>query len=156
MCDTLSALDPTYVAQYLGNANLYLAQIGQVDYHLHEIANARVRDRLVFADRMPWQYFLDEFGLRASAAFPGCSGEITPSAATMARLHDRLVKEHIPVVLYLETSDGQLARTLAAETGAQALQLQSLHTISPADFAAGETWVSLMTRNYPVLEAALW
>ena len=104
---------------------------------------------------MPMQYFLNEYGLTSSAAFGGCSTETEPSAKTITYLINKVKEESIPVVLYIELSTGKTAKSIARETGAKTMQIQTLHNISKDDFESGETYVSLMTRNIDVLKEAL-
>ena len=142
---------------YKENANKYVAQIKDVDNKIQNIVNNKVRDRLVFADKMPMQYFIDYYKLQVSAAFDGCSTETEPSAKTIAYLQNKVKEEKIPVVLYIELNPGKVAKTIADEAGngCQAMQIQTLHNVSLDDFKNGETWVSLMTRNLDVLKKAL-
>ena len=104
---------------------------------------------------MPMQYFLNEFGLTASAAFNGCSTETEPGTRTITYLINKVKEENIPVVLYIELSTGKTAKSIANETGAEPMQIQTLHNISKDDFNNGETYVSLMSRNFDVLKKAL-
>ena len=101
------------------------------------------------------QYFMEYYGLEASAAFDGCSTETDPSAKTIAYLQNKIKEENIPVVLYIELNPGRVAQTIANETGAEAMQINSLHNVSLEDFNNGETWVSLMSKNVEVLRKAL-
>lgn len=142
---------------YKQNADNYIEKIQEVDEKIQEVVDNKVRDRLIFADKMPMQYFINYYGLKVSAAFPGCSTETEPAAGTIAYLESMLRKEKIPVVLYIELNDGRVAKTIADELGnsCTAMQIQTLHNISKEDFENGETWVSLMTRNIDVLKAAL-
>ena len=97
------------------------------------------------------------YGLKASAAFNGCSTEFEPSSKTIAGLVKIVKKNNTPVVLYIELNDGKVANTVAKEAGngAKAMQIQTLHNVSLDDYKNGETYVSLMTRNLSVLKAAL-
>lgn len=150
-------IDNQNIDKYQHNKEKYIAQINNVDKQIKEVINKRVRNRLVFGDRMPMQYFINYYGLDVSAAFPGCSTETEPSASTIAYLEDRIKKEKIPVILYIELNNGSVANTIANDIkeGCEALQIQTLHNISYDDFKNGETWVSLMTRNIDVLKKAL-
>ena len=150
-------LDETKKDMYKQNSEKYISQIKEVDSKIQNIVDKKVRDRLVFGDKMPMQYFIDYYKLNVTAAFNGCSTEIDPSASTIAYLEDRVKKEKIPVVLYIELNPGQVAKTIANEAGngCEAMQIQTLHNISLDDFNKGETWVSLMTRNIEVLKKAL-
>ena len=150
-------LDPENKEKYLANAENYINQIKDVDSKIQEIVDNKVRDRLVFGDKMPMQYFINYYKLKVSAAFSGCSTEVEPSAATIAYLEKIVKEEKIPVVLYIELNNGRVANTIADETGdgCTAMRIQTLHNVSLDDFNAGETWVSLMTRNIDVLKKAL-
>lgn len=140
---------------YKSNSEKYIIKIKDVQAKIKEIVDNKKRDRLVFGDKMPMQYFLNEYGLTASAAFNGCSTETEPSAKTITYLVNKVKEENIPVVLYIELSTGKTAKSIAEETGARAMQIQTLHNISKSDFENGETYVSLMEKNLDVLKKAL-
>ncbi|MBQ9313404.1 MAG: zinc ABC transporter substrate-binding protein, partial [Clostridia bacterium] len=150
-------IDTKNSGTYRVNAENYIAKIQEVDNQIQNIVDNKVRDRLVFGDKMPMQYFIDYYGLEVSAAFDGCSTETEPSAKTIAYLQDKAKEEKIPVILYIELNDGRVAKVIASEVGngCKALQIQSLHNVSLNDFNNGETWVSLMTKNVDVLKEAL-
>ena len=67
---------------YNKNAEEYIEKIKNVQAKIQEIVDNKKRNRLVFGDKMPMQYFIEEYGLTASAAFNGCSTETEPSAKT--------------------------------------------------------------------------
>ena len=151
----IEKIDSENANTYRANADKYIAQIEEVDSKIQDVVDNRVRDRLIFADKMPMQYFIDYYNLEVSAAFDGCSTETEPSAKTIAYLQNKVREEKIPVILYIELNPGTVAKTIADETGAEAMQIQTLHNVSLDDFKNGETWVSLMTRNIDVLKKAL-
>jgi len=155
LCDIFSDLDRDNSDFYLKNAQAYEKEITALIKDIKEITDNKKRNRLVFGDKMPMQYFLNEFGLTASAAFTGCSTETEPSSKTIAYLVNKVKEEKIPVVLYIELSTGKTAKAIADETDTQAMQIQTLHNISKEDFDNGETYVSLMRRNLTVLKEAL-
>ena len=152
LAQEICTLKPVKCKQYQQNAQDYVDQIRQVDQQMQTIVDQRVRDRLVFADKMPMQYFIDYYGLQVSAAFAGCSSESEPTAKTLAALEKRVQIE----VLYLELNPGTIAQTICHDLGTcTPRQIQTLHNISLDDFARGETWVTLMTRNLTVFKEAL-
>ncbi|MBR3696849.1 MAG: zinc ABC transporter substrate-binding protein [Clostridia bacterium] len=151
----MEKIDSENATKYKENADKYITQIKDVDSKIQNIVDNKVRDRLIFADKMPMQYFIDYYNLKVSAAFDGCSTETEPSAKTIAYLQNKVKEEKIPVILYIELNPGTVAKTIADETGAEAMQIQTLHNVSLDDFNKGETWVSLMTRNIDVLKKAL-
>lgn len=153
---SMEQIDNENAPKYRENAERYIAQINDIDKQIQEIVDNKKRDRLIFADKMPMQYFIDYYNLKVSAAFKGCSTESEPSAKTIAYLEDKVKEEKIPVVLYIELNPGRVAKTIANEAGqCEAMQIQALHNVSLDDFNNGETWVSLMTRNIDVLKKAL-
>ncbi|MBR3249235.1 MAG: zinc ABC transporter substrate-binding protein [Clostridia bacterium] len=153
----MEKIDNSNSKKYKENSEKYIAQIKDVDNKIQNIVNNKVRDRLVFGDKMPMQYFIDYYKLKVSSAFNGCSTEIDPSASTIAYLENKVKEENIPVVLYIELNPGKVASIIANEAGdnCQAMQIQALHNVSLDDFNNGETWVSLMSRNIDVLKKAL-
>ncbi len=153
----MEEIDNNNAQKYRENADEYIAQIKEVDSKIQNIVDNKVRDRLIFADKMPMQYFIEYYDLQVSAAFTGCSTETEPSAKTIAYLQNKAKQEKIPVILYIELNPGRVAKTIAEEVGngCEALQIQTLHNVSLDDYNNGETWVSLMTRNVEVLKKAL-
>lgn len=153
----IEELDNENIEKYKENAEKYIEQIKMVDKQIQEIVDDKVRNRLVFGDKMPMQYFISYYGLDVSAAFSGCSTETDPSASTIAYLVNVVKKEKIPVVLYIEMGNEKVANIIADEVGGDciAMQIQTLHNVSKEDFENGETWVTLMQRNLKVLKNAL-
>lgn len=153
----MEEIDGNNAKKYRENADKYIAQIKDVDGKIKEIVDNKVRDRLIFADKMPMQYFIEYYNLQVSAAFSGCSTETEPSAKTIAYLQTKAKEEKTPVILYIELNTGKVAKTIAEEVGngCEAMQIQTIHNVSLDDFNNGETWVSLMTRNIEVLRKAL-
>ena len=151
----MEKIDRDNSSKYKENAERYIDEIKNVDEKIQEIVDKKERDRLIFADRMPMQYFMNYYNLNVTAAFSGCSTETEPSAKTIAYLQNKIKEEKIPVVLYIELNDGRVAKIIASEAEIKAMQIQTLHNVSLDDFNNGETWVSLMSRNLEVLKEAL-
>lgn len=153
--EAMEEIDENNKKEYKDNAESYIAKIKEIDNKIQEIVDNKVRDRLVFADKMPMQYFINYYKLNVSAAFSGCSTETEPSAKTIAYLEKVVKEENIPIILYIELNPGRVAKTIADETDTKAMQIQTLHNVSLDDFKNGKTWVSLMERNLDVLKQAL-
>lgn len=114
-----------------------------------------MRDLLIFADRFPFLYFCEEYDLHYRAAFHGCSGDTEPSLATLKYLIDKVNDEHIPVVYTIDLSSQKVAEAVSECTGARIGRLWSMQTVSRTDFDAGETYLTLMQRNYEALKGGL-
>ena len=98
---------------------------------------ARAEQNLVVADRFPFAYFAEEYGLTWYAAFGGCSAETDASAGVVISLIDVVREENLPAVFYLEMSNQNVSRIVSEQTGAEQLLLHSCHTISADDFKNG-------------------
>jgi zinc transport system substrate-binding protein len=137
------------------NAEAYSAQLDELDGKFQAVVNNAKRTTIVLGDRFPFRYFADAYGLSYFAAFPGCSTETEPSAATVAFLIDKIKAEKIPVVFHIELSNERMADTIAEETGAKKALLHACHNISKRDFDRGATYMELMTNNVDALRQAL-
>ena len=155
MTAELIAIDPGNAAAYQTNSDAYVKQLETLDQSFRDVVDAAVRKTVVFADRFPVRYFVEEFGLQYYAAFPGCSAETEPSAATVASLINHIKTEKIPVVFYIEMSNQQMANTVAEATGAKTMLFHTCHNVTRAEFESGATYLSLMQNNVLALKAAL-
>lgn len=153
--DALAELDPEHAEDYRRNAANAVTELTELDAAFRTVADGAARDLLVFGDRFPFLYLIREYGLRYAAAFPGCSGDTDANPATVAYLIDLCREEHIPVVFRCDLSAGKLADTIAEAAEAKVMTLYSVHTVSKADFEAGETYLSLMQRNLMAIQEAL-
>jgi zinc transport system substrate-binding protein len=96
-----------------------------------------------------------EYGLDYYAAFPGCAEQTEASSSTIAFLINKVKADNIPVILKIELTSDALAQTIANETGAKIMTLNSAHNISQEDFRAGKTYADIMQDNLEVLKEAL-
>ncbi|MBR5621398.1 zinc ABC transporter substrate-binding protein [Candidatus Saccharibacteria bacterium] len=151
----LSRIAPEKESTFEENAKNYQNELAKLDQKINEIVIRSKRNILVFGDRFPFRYLVNDYGLSYYAAFPGCSDQTEASAKTIAFLVDGVKKNNIPVVLKIELSSGKIAETIANETGAIVLTLNSAHNISQEDFDRGVTYLDIMKENVNVLEKAL-
>lgn len=151
----LCELDEEKQETYKKNAEEYISEINDIDAQIRNIVKHAKRKTLVFGDRFPFKYFVEEYGLDYKAAFPGCSDEMEPSADTISYLINFIKKENIPVVLHVELSNEKVANTLAEETNTKTMCLNAVHNVSQQDFEKRVTYVSLMRENIKTLKVAL-
>ena len=147
--EALAALDSAHAEQYRANAEAYASQIDALDGEFHDFFAGLPDRTIVFGDRFPLLYFAEEFDLNYYAAFPGCSTQTEPSAATVAFLTDKVRTEHISTVWYIEFSNHLVADSIAEAAGVKT----ACHNVMPEELAGGETYVSLMKQNLERLKA---
>ena len=155
ICKKLSKMMPEYKAQFRKNADSYIKQIKQLDKKFKNITSKATHKEVIFADKFPIKYFAKEYGLKYYAAFAGCSGDTEPSAKTVAFLIDKVKKNDVKGIFYLELSSTAMADTICQDTGTVAYQFNSCHNITNEQFKVGVTYVQLMKENAKILEQAL-
>lgn len=155
IADAFCAVDAANAADYSANSAAYGAELDELDAQFKAVVAQANRKTLIFADRFPFRYFIDAYGLDYYAAFPGCSTESDASAKTVAFLIDKVKEEKIPVVFYIEFSNERMADTIVESTGAKKLLLHSCHNVTKSDLEKGVTYVSLMKQNVEAIREAL-
>lgn len=155
ICDALCAAAPAHAEVFRGNLEYYLRELSALDADFRQVCSEKKRSLLVFGDRFPLLYFCREYGLDYRAAFHGCSSDTEPSLYTLKFLIDKVRQQDIPVVYALELSSRKVADAIAETTGATVETFYSCQTVSQADWAAGEGYVSLMRRNVAALREGI-
>jgi zinc transport system substrate-binding protein len=140
---------------YRKNLSEYSEKLTALDADFENITENSSRKLLIFADRFPLRYFTERYKLDYFAAFPGCSDETEPNMKTVKFLIDKVKSEKIPVILHMELSSPKMAETIAKDTGAMILQLNSCHNLTKKEFDEGASYLSLMQENVEVLKVAL-
>ena len=155
VCEAICRADAENADFYRANCEDYCAQLEALDARFSALCESAPRKLLVFADRFPMLYFCREYGLDYRAAFHGCSGDTEPSLATIKFLIDKVEDENIPVVYTIDFGTKKVAAVVSECTGAAIETIYSMQTVSRADFDAGETYLTLMERNYEALRKGL-
>ncbi len=153
IADAFCEKDEANSSFYRVNCEKYLSELSDLKKSFNSAVNSMENKTIVFGDRFPLRYFADEFGLDYYAAFPGCAEQSEPSAGTVAFLIEKVREEEIPVVFYLELSNGKIAETIAESTGAKTMRFNSCHNVTMEQFLDGVTYIDLMRENVSALEA---
>ena len=153
--EALADIDPTHAAAYRTNAAAYAAELDAREGTFEDFFAGVEDPVLVFGDRFPLRYFAERYGIEYYAAFPGCSTQTEPSAATIAFLTEKVETEHIGTVWYIEFSNHLVADSIAEAAGARTALFHTCHNVTQAELDGGETYLSLMEGNLERLRAAL-
>jgi len=156
--DALSTLDPDNAEVYRANLIAYLEILAALDTEYRTVVDAASVATLLFADRFPFRYLVDDYGLRYYAAFPGCSAETEASFSTIIFLAGKVDELELRNVMVTESADDSIARTIISntETGnQQILVLDSMQSANSTDWQNGITFLSIMESNLDVLRQAL-
>ncbi len=150
--EALGEADPENAQVYQENAQVYAGEIEALDEQFRTFFEGLSDPTMVFGDRFPLRYFAEEYGISYYAAFPGCSTQTEPSAATIAFLTEKVRQEGLGTVWYIEFSNHLVADSIAEATGAQAALFHTCHNVSQEEMDSGATYVSLMEKNLQTLQ----
>lgn len=156
--EALCEADPAHAETYRANADAYIAQLAELDAQYTDMVRHATRTTILFADRFPFRYLADDYGLTYYAAFAGCSAETEASFKTIAFLAKKVDDLNLPAVLAIEGGNHAIAETVVASTQAKnqvILSMNSLQSMTEADVQRGESYLSVMTQNLAILTQAL-
>ena len=158
IAEELSRIDPDRAAQYLANEIAYEAQLIALDKAYAEVVNAAKYKTVLFADRFPFRYLVDDYGLTYFAAFSGCSAESEASFQTIVFLAQKVDELNLPAVLTIEHPKTRIADTVVSTSqkkDAKILAMDSMQSVTAQDVQAGAAYLSIMENNLAVLKEAL-
>lgn len=158
LADELTAIDPAHAQAYAANAEAYKGELASLDARYADAIRQAPQNTIVFADRFPFRYLTEDYGLSYYAAFAGCSAETEASFDTVAFLAQKLDELKSNAVLVLENSDQKMAQTViqtTKEKDQKILVVDSLQSTRQSEIDAGKTYLGAMEGNLSVLTEAL-
>ncbi|RHR07479.1 zinc ABC transporter substrate-binding protein [Pseudoflavonifractor sp. AF19-9AC] len=158
IADALGVIDPAHQETYAENAAAYIQKLSTLDGQYQAAVDAASTRTLLFADRFPFRYLADDYGLTYYAAFSGCSAETEASFETVAFLAGKVDELSLPCVLTIEGAAHNIAQTVVANTSAknqEILVLDSMQSVTAADVEGGATYLGMMEQNLETLKTAL-
>lgn len=141
-----------------GASSAYRERLQALDAAYTDAVDGARLSVFLTADRFPFRYLADDYGLTYYAAFPGCSAETDAGFDTvifLAETVDACALTHIAVT---ESTDGAVARAVlenAKSDGVETVVLDSLQSVTQARIEAGETYLSVMEKNLESLRLLL-
>ena len=147
----MGQLDEANGALYEENGKVYAEQILELDRAFEAFFEEAEERTVVFGDRFPLLYFADRYDLDYYAAFPGCGTQTEPSAATIAFLTEKVRREEIPTVWYIEFSNHLVADSIAEATETKTAMFHTCHNVTREELDSGATYLSLMEGNLQIL-----
>lgn len=158
LAERLGELDSDNGEYYKKNAEDYVKSLDALDALYRQEVETATFDTLIFGDRFPFRYLLDDYQLNYYAAFSGCSAETEASFETIVFLANKLDELGLGCIMTIESSNQSVAKAvIRATTGKdyKILTLDSLQSVTAADIKAGVTYLSIMESNLEILKEAL-
>ena len=158
IASTMAEIDEANAQLYNTNADAYIAQLDELDQQYVAAVDEASVDTVLFGDRFPFRYMVDDYGLNYYAAFVGCSAETEASFETITFLAGKVDELGLNTVLTIESSDQKIADTIISNSKAQdakILTMDSMQSTTSEDVAKGTTYLGVMEENLQVLKEAL-
>ena len=162
LCETiaedLKSLDSAHASVYDANLKKYEGELDALDQQYQQTIDAAGNKTLLFGDRFPFRYLVDDYGLKYYAAFVGCSAETEASFETVSFLAKKMDELGLKHVMTIEGPDKKIAATIIENTkdkNQDVLALNSMQSVTSKDIEAGETYLGVMQQNLEVLKKAL-
>ena len=156
--EMIQKLDWDYAESYKKNSAAYIGKLNALDAEYTAAVSAASVRTLLFGDRFPFRYLVDDYGLSYYAAFVGCSAETEASFETITFLSQKLDELSLPAVMTIEGTDHRIAETIVRNTQTkdqQILTMDSMQSVTAKDVENGTTYLSIMEKNLSVLKDAL-
>lgn len=155
---SIQSMDPANANVYQANTASYLEKLDSLDSeYKNAVADGSV-NTLLFGDRFPFRYFVDDYGLEYYAAFVGCSAETEASFETITFLAGKVDELSLNAVMTIEGADHRIAETIIQNTKThdqQVLSMDSMQSVTSKDVESGVSYLSIMESNLAILKEAL-
>ena len=162
LCKAISGkiceIDPGNADLYGANTASYLKKLEDLDVLYKDAVNKAQIKTLVFGDRFPFRYLVDDYGIDYYAAFVGCSAESEASFETVIFLAKKLDELGLKYVMQIESADGRLSQSVidaSNDKSREILTLDSMQSATSADIENGADYLGIMQKNLEVLKTAL-
>ena len=157
LTDVIKELDTDNAEEYQSNAYAYIKQLSDLDKEYESVISAARLKTVVFGDRFPFRYLVDDYNLDYYAAFAGCSAETEASFKTVTFLAGKVDETGTKAILTIDGSDEKLAMTIKDNTkdkNQEILQMDSMQSVKISE-SEDYNYINVMLKNLTVLKQAL-
>lgn len=158
IADKLAEIDSGNKDVYAANASAYIQKLSVLDTEYQAAVNSAAKTTILFGDRFPFRYLVDDYGLTYYAAFVGCSAETEASFETITFLAGKADELGLSYILTIEGTNHKIAETIISNTQSKdqkVLSMDSMQSTTSNDVKNGVTYLSVMEKNLEVLKDAL-
>ena len=152
--EKIQELDKDNASIYKENTEKYVGEINKLDKEYMDVVSTSKTKTLLFGDRFPFRYMIEDYDLDYYAAFLGCSTDSEASFETIKFLSNKLDELNLKYVLKIETGNDKIAKTIIENSknkDQKILELNSIQSVINDD----ESYLTIMENNLKVLKEAL-
>ena len=154
----LAKVDSENASVYEANAKAYGEQLAKLDADYQAAIDGAGQKTVLFGDRFPFRYMVDDYGIEYYAAFVGCSAETEASFETITFLSGKVDELSLPAVLVIDNSDQKIAKAIIENTTSKnqaILEMDSMQSVTDKEVADGYSYLKAMEGNLETLKQAL-
>ena len=158
IAEALKETDADNSDVYETNVKAYKEKLEALDKEYQDTVDKAKIKTLLFGDRFPFRYLVDDYNLDYFAAFVGCSAETEASFETVKFLANKVDELGLKAIMTIEGPNHKIAETIIQNTKTkdqEILTMDSMQSTSAEDVKNGATYLSVMTKNLDVLKKAL-
>ncbi len=153
LCD----LDKSYGVEYQKNCAQYVLELKNLDEeYIRAVQNSKDRT-VIFADRFPFAYLMQDYDIICLSAFDGCSSDTNANFDTITNLSTAVEKFDKDTVLVLENSAQSVADPLKAALNDKVIEVEVMDScqVIDADNIQNIRYIDTMKQNLKSLKKAL-
>ena len=159
LAESISTIDTANAETYKANATAYATKLRELDVDFAATTKDAAKKTILFGDRFPFRYLVDDYDIKYYAAFVGCSAESEASFETITFLANKMDSLALPAIFTIDGSNGKIARAILDASKkskeAQMLTLNSMQSVTDDQIKKGSDYVSFMKSNLEILKKAL-
>lgn len=158
IAQNIEEIDSDNADIYAANVDAYNEKLNTLDEEYKKVVEEASVKTVLFGDRFPFRYFVDDYNLSYYAAFVGCSAESEASFDTIVFLANKVDELNLSSIFTIEGSDQKIAEAIKNATSSknqEILTIDSLQSTTAKDLEDGKTYLSTMSDNLEVLKQGL-
>lgn len=158
LSNEVQKLDDVHKKTYEENTIRYLNDIDDLNHQYEQVVENATTKTLLFADRFPFRYLLDDYDLNYYAAFPGCSADVEASFYTITFLANKIDQLDLKSIFVIDQTNLKIAQTVKDNTqkkNQKIMYLDSLQSVDDQKIKDGYSYLKAMKYNLKVLKKAL-
>ena len=138
-------------------ANAFAEKLDVLDKKYDEASQNKKYDTVVFGDRFPFRYLVDDYGLKYFAAFSGCSAEAEASFETVVFLAKKLDELGLKHICTLKGAEPKVAKTVinaSNDKDRDIVFFNSMEGITNVNDAENTNYLKIMEENLEAFKNA--
>lgn len=155
ICENLKKLSPKYADKFDENLKTYVEKLDALDKKYSEELSNQKFDTVLFGDRFPFRYLVDDYNLKYYAAFVGCSQESEASFETIVFLANKVDELGLNSIFTLSDSDHKIAETIKENTKNKTQEIRVLNSLESVSSSDNTSYLDVMEENLDTLKAGL-